>query len=77
MKKQNTAIICAAVCLLAGCEVIEYHVNGAHPEVVDVPPGYTHEIANTGDTELVSIIWCNECFDPNRPDTYREPVDNA
>lgn len=58
-------------------EVIEYHVNGAHPEVVDVPPGYTHEIANTGDTELVSIIWCNECFDPNRPDTYREPVDNA
>lgn len=58
-------------------EVIEYHVNGAHPEVVDVPPGYTHEIANTGDTELVSIIWCNECFDPNRPDTYREPVNNA
>lgn len=51
-------------------EVIEYHVNGDKLEVVDIPPGYTHNIENLGDTDMVTIMWANEPFDPNRPDTY-------
>ena len=38
------------------------------------PTGYTHSIVNLGDTDLITFIWCNECFDPNRPDTYFEEV---
>lgn len=59
-----------------GCEkVIEYPVSGAKLEVVDIPVGYTHDITNTGSTDLVTIMWCNEPFDPTRPDTIFEPVD--
>ena len=50
-------------------EVIEYRVTGEKLEVVDIPPGYTHNFENTGDTDLISFIWCNERFDPERPDT--------
>jgi UDP-2-acetamido-2,6-beta-L-arabino-hexul-4-ose reductase len=50
-------------------EVIEYHVSGERLEVVDIPPGYTHNIENLGDTDLVTIMWANECFDPVKPDT--------
>ncbi len=50
-------------------EVIEYRVTGDKMEVVDIPPGYTHNIENTGDTDLILFIWCNERFDPERPDT--------
>ena len=55
-------------------EVIEYFVSGDKIEVVDVPPGYTHNVENLGDCDLVSFIWCSECFDPNRPDTFFEEV---
>lgn len=55
-------------------EVIEYHVSGDKIEVIDIPTGYTHNIENTGETDLVTFIWCNECFDPNSPDTYFEEV---
>ncbi len=51
-------------------EVIEYFVSGDEIEVVDIPCGYTHNIENLGDTDMVTIMWCNECFDPNKPDTY-------
>ncbi len=54
--------------------IIEYHVSGTKLEVVDVPPGYTHNIENLGDTDMVTIMWANETFDPARPDTYFEPV---
>ncbi|WP_308746216.1 capsular polysaccharide biosynthesis protein CapF [uncultured Bacteroides sp.] len=57
-----------------GSEVIEYHVSGDKIEVIDIPTGYTHNIENTGETDLVTFIWCNECFDPNNPDTYFEEV---
>lgn len=50
--------------------VIEYHVSGEKIEVVDIPVGYTHNIENTGDTDLVTIMWANEVFDPEKPDTY-------
>ena len=55
-------------------EIIEYHVSGDRLEVVDIPTGYTHNIINEGDTDMVTLMWCNECFNPNRPDTIYEPV---
>ena len=51
-------------------EVIEYFVSGEKTEVVDIPPGYTHNIENLGDMDLVTIMWANEPFDPEKPDTY-------
>jgi len=50
-------------------EIIEYNVSGEDITVVDIPPGYTHSIENTGNTDLVTFIWCNELFDPEYPDT--------
>lgn len=51
-------------------EVMEYFVSGDKLEVVDIPTGYTHNIENLGDTDMVTIMWANEQFDPERPDTY-------
>jgi UDP-2-acetamido-2,6-beta-L-arabino-hexul-4-ose reductase len=51
-------------------EVIEYHVSSEKLEMVDIPPGYTHNIENLGDTDMVTIMWANECFNPEKPDTY-------
>ncbi|MDW0114013.1 capsular polysaccharide biosynthesis protein CapF [Sporosarcina saromensis] len=51
-------------------EVIEYYVSGEKMEVVDIPTGYTHNIENLGDTDMVTIMWANELFDPEKPDTY-------
>lgn len=51
-------------------DIIEYNVTGEKLEVVDIPVGYTHSIVNVGDTDLVTVMWANECFDPNNPDTY-------
>lgn len=58
-------------------EIIEYHVSGDKLEVVDIPVGYTHSIVNEGDTDLVTLMWCNECYDPDRPDTMAEAVDHC
>ncbi|NLW13523.1 MAG: SDR family oxidoreductase [Trueperella sp.] len=54
--------------------VIEYSVRGEDFRVIDIPPGYTHSIQNVGDTELVTLFWANEIFDPENPDTYALPV---
>lgn len=51
-------------------EVIEYVVSGDKLEVVDVPVGYTHNIENLGDMDMVTLMWVNEPFDPNNLDTY-------
>ena len=51
-------------------EVIEYNVSGDKIEVVDIPVGYTHSIENVGDTDMVTIMWANEVFNPDKPDTY-------
>ena len=51
-------------------EVVEYYVSGDRLEVVDIPTGYTHNIENLGQSDLVTFMWCSECFDPQRPDTY-------
>ena len=55
-------------------EITEYHVSGDKLEVIDIPTGYTHSIINEGDTDLVTIMWCNECFNPGKPDTVYEEV---
>ena len=56
-------------------EVIEFEVSGDRIEAVHMLPGYTHNIINLSDTEnLVTVMWANELFDSNRPDTYFEPV---
>jgi UDP-2-acetamido-2,6-beta-L-arabino-hexul-4-ose reductase len=55
-------------------EVIEYYVNGEELKVVDIPPGYTHNIENLGNTDMVTVMWANEQFDPNNPDTIYEEV---
>ncbi len=55
-------------------EVVEYLVSGEKLEVVDIPVGLTHNIENLGDTDMVTIMWCNEIFNPNVPDTYFEEV---
>ncbi len=55
-------------------QVQEYFVSGGKLEVVDIPPGYTHNIENLGDADMVTFMWCNECFDPTKPDTYFEEV---
>ncbi len=54
--------------------VIEYHVSGEDIQVVDIPPGYTHNIENLGDSDMVTFMWSNECFNPDDPDTYVLPV---
>jgi len=56
-------------------EVIDFEVSGEKIEVVEMIPGYTHNIINLSDTEeLVTFMWANEPFDPTRPDTYFEEV---
>lgn len=55
-------------------EIIEYKVSGSSIEVVDIPPGYTHNITNVGKGELITFMWANEPFDPNNPDTIYEEV---
>ena len=55
-------------------KVYEYFVSGDNLEVVDIPVGYTHNIENLGDSDMVTFMWCNECFDPNSPDTFFEIV---
>ena len=56
-------------------EVLSYEVSGDRIQSVIMLPGYTHNIVNLSDTEdLVTVMYCNEIFDPNRPDTYSDPV---
>lgn len=53
-----------------GDDVIEYKVSDKKLEVVEMIPGYTHDITNTGDSEMVLLLWANETFDRDNPDTY-------
>lgn len=56
--------------------VLNFEVSGDKLEVIEMIPGYTHNLINLSDTkELVTVIWGNDCFDPARPDTYYEPVE--
>lgn len=56
-------------------EVLEFEVSGDKIEAIHMIPGYTHNIINLSETEnLVTLMWANEQFDPNKPDTFGEPV---
>ena len=55
-------------------EIIEYPVSGDELEVVDVPTGYRHSLVNLGKDDMITIIWANELFDRDRPDTNYEEV---
>lgn len=56
--------------------IVEFRVSGDNIQVVEMIPGYTHNIINLSDTEdLVTFMWANECFDPDKPDTFGEAVE--
>ena len=55
-------------------QIYEYFVSGEKLEVVDIPVGYTHNIENIGDTDMVTVMWVNEIFKTEHPDTYYLPV---
>ena len=50
--------------------VIEYYVSSEKLEVIDIPVGYTHNIENLGQSDLVTIMWANEILNIDKPDTY-------
>ena len=57
-------------------EVLNFYVSGEKIEAVHMLPGYTHNIINLSETDdLVTVMWANECFDPNHPDTFFEVVE--
>jgi UDP-2-acetamido-2,6-beta-L-arabino-hexul-4-ose reductase len=55
--------------------VIRFEVSGKNPEIVDMPTMWAHSITNTGSDELFTLFWAHEIFDPERPDTFPEPVE--
>jgi len=62
--------------MLNTTDILEYQVSGEKLEVVDIPPGYTHNISNLGDTDMVTVMWASEIFDKSHPDTFFEKVDS-
>ena len=57
-------------------EVLNFEVSGDKIEAIHMLPGYTHNIINLSETEdIVTLMWANECFDPNKPDTFYEEVE--
>ena len=59
---------------LGETEVFDYLVDGETPKPVVIPPGYTHNIQNLGENDLVTVMWASEAFNPQHPDTYFEEV---
>ncbi|MDQ0824663.1 UDP-2-acetamido-2,6-beta-L-arabino-hexul-4-ose reductase [Arthrobacter sp. B2I5] len=63
-----------AIRCLFSDDVLLYKVDGSEPVAIDMPTLWTHNITNTGDSELFTMFWANEIFDPVRPDTFPEKV---
>ena len=55
-------------------EFYELFTNGDQPEIVETVTGWTHDITNVGEDEMVVMLWANEVFDREKPDTYACPV---
>ncbi len=55
-------------------QVHEWMTSGSKPQIVETVPGWTHDITNVGEDEMVVMLWANEVFDRTRPDTYACPV---
>lgn len=62
---------------LFSSEVLEFQVSGVHPQYIDMPTFSTHSITNVGSSDLITLFWTHEIFDPNDSDTYPEPVVSA
>lgn len=60
---------------ISGRGIVEHRVRGEEYRVVEIPPGWTHSITNVGGSEMITLFWSSELFDPDRPDTYFLPVD--
>ncbi|MEV4201858.1 polysaccharide biosynthesis C-terminal domain-containing protein [Micromonospora globbae] len=58
-------------------EVLRFPVRGDEPVVIDMPTMWVHKLVNTGADELLTLFWTNELFDPDRPDTWPEPVEET
>ena len=59
-------------------EILDFEVSGDKIEAIHMLPGYTHNIINLSQTEpLITLMWANEQFDPSKPDTFFDPVDNT
>lgn len=58
-----------------GDNVIEVPVSGNEIKIVDIPTGYTHSITNIGETDVITLFWSSEIFNPDKPDTYWEVVE--
>ena len=59
--------------ILSG-EIYELQTSGAYPEVVETAPGWSHDITNIGRDELICMLWANEIFDKQKPDTFISPI---
>ena len=55
-------------------EILEYPVSGEVLTVIDIPPGYTHHIVNTGEIDMVTLMWASELYNPDKPDTHELEV---
>ncbi|WP_304226137.1 NAD-dependent epimerase/dehydratase family protein [Gracilinema caldarium] len=55
-------------------EINEIYVEGYECKIIDIPPGWTHNITNIGKTDLITLFWANEVYNPNNPDTYYSEV---
>ena len=55
-------------------KIYEYYVSGDSIEMVEIPPGYAHNIENIGDDDIMIFMWSSECFDPDNPDTFYDKV---
>ncbi|MBB4051300.1 UDP-2-acetamido-2,6-beta-L-arabino-hexul-4-ose reductase [Devosia subaequoris] len=58
-------------------ETAQLETSDQNYQIVETVPGWTHDITNIGDDDMIVMLWANEIFDPQRPDTYQEPVDHA
>jgi UDP-2-acetamido-2,6-beta-L-arabino-hexul-4-ose reductase len=56
-------------------DIVAFKVSGSTPQYIDMPTFCTHEITNTGQSDLTTLFWAHEIFDPQRSDTIREPVE--
>mgnify|MGYP000154973813 FL=1 len=55
-------------------EFYQLETTGDNPTIVETVPGWTHDITNIGDDEMIVMLWANEIFDRKKPDTYALPL---
>ncbi len=61
---------CFRFCHILTGEFYELHTSGEHSEIVETVPGWTHDVTNVGDDEMICMLWANEIFDRDKPDTF-------